>query len=65
LGELIPGLRNFTSPADLFITYVKHMVGDRIPDQYRGIRKIIDEEGIDPCDDRWCLLWCFSSAATW
>jgi hypothetical protein len=47
LGELIPGLRNFTSPADLFITYVKHMVGDRIPDQYRGIRRIIDEEGVD------------------
>jgi hypothetical protein len=23
------------------------MVGDRISDQYRGIRKIIDEEGVD------------------
>jgi len=26
---------------------VKHLVGDRIPDQYRGMRRIIDEEGID------------------
>jgi MGT family glycosyltransferase len=47
LGELIPGLRTFTSPIDLSNSYVKHMLGDRIPDQYRGMRKIIDEENVD------------------
>lgn len=47
LGELIPGLRTFTSPIDLSNSYVKHMLGDRIPDQYRGLRRIIDEENID------------------
>lgn len=47
LGELIPALRNFTSPVDLTITYVKHLVGDRIPDQYHGMRRIIDEEAVD------------------
>jgi MGT family glycosyltransferase len=47
LGELIPALRNFTSPLDLTFTYVKHLVADRIPDQYRGIRRIIDREGVD------------------
>lgn len=47
LGELVPALRTFTSPADLFIAYVKHLVGDRIPDQYRQMRRIIDEEGVD------------------
>jgi hypothetical protein len=46
LGELSPALRNFTSPVDLTITYVKHLVGDRIPDQYHGMR-IIDEEAVD------------------
>ncbi|MBB6145393.1 MGT family glycosyltransferase [Silvibacterium bohemicum] len=47
LGELIPGLRTFTSPIDLSNSYVKHMLGDRIPDQYRGLRKVIDEENVD------------------
>jgi UDP:flavonoid glycosyltransferase YjiC (YdhE family) len=47
LGELIPGLRTFTSPIDLSNSYVKHMLGDRIPDQYRGLRRIIDEEKVD------------------
>jgi UDP:flavonoid glycosyltransferase YjiC (YdhE family) len=47
LGDLIPGLRTFTSPIDLSNSYVKHMLGDRIPDQYHGIRKIIDEENVD------------------
>jgi UDP:flavonoid glycosyltransferase YjiC (YdhE family) len=47
VGELIPQLRNFTSPAELFIAYVKHMLGDRIPDQYREVRRIIDEEDVD------------------
>jgi hypothetical protein len=47
LGELIPALRSFTSPRGLTLTYVKHLVGDRIPDQYRGMRRIIDEEGVD------------------
>jgi UDP:flavonoid glycosyltransferase YjiC (YdhE family) len=47
LGELIPGLRTFTSPIDLSNSYVKHMLGDRIPDQYRGLRRIIEEENVD------------------
>lgn len=47
LGELIPGLRTFTSPIDLGNNYVKHMFGDRIPDQYRGLRKIIDDENVE------------------
>jgi len=47
LGELIPELRKATSPEDLFIAYVKHMVGDRIPDQYHGVRSILDEENVD------------------
>jgi MGT family glycosyltransferase len=47
LGELIPGLRTFTSPVDLSNSYVKHMLGDRIADQYHGIRKIIDQENVD------------------
>jgi len=47
LGELIPGLRTSTSPIDLSNSYVKHMLGDRIPDQYHGLRRIIDEENVD------------------
>lgn len=47
LGELIPGLRTFTSPIELSNSYVKHMLGDRIQDQYLGLRKIIDEENVD------------------
>jgi MGT family glycosyltransferase len=47
LGELIPGLRTFTSPIDLSNSYVQHMLGDRIPDQYRGLHKIINEENVD------------------
>ncbi|ADV84698.1 glycosyltransferase [Terriglobus saanensis] len=47
LGELIPSLRTATSPLDQSLLSVKHLLGDRIPDQYRGLLKILDEEKID------------------
>jgi MGT family glycosyltransferase len=47
LGDLIPEAKTATSAIDLFNIYEKHMLGDRIPDQYRGVRQIIDEENID------------------
>jgi hypothetical protein len=47
LGELIPALRSFAFPRDFTLTYVKHLVGDHISDQYRGMKRIIDEETVD------------------
>jgi hypothetical protein len=43
LGELVPQLRTAASRAELTITYRKYVLGDRIPDQYRGLRRIIEE----------------------
>src|SRR3984893_8990140 len=47
LGELVPQLRTAASRAELTITYRKYVLGDRIPDQYRGLRRILEEEDID------------------
>jgi hypothetical protein len=47
LGELIPQLRTAVSPIEQANCYVKHMFGDRIPDQDRGLRQIIGEGSID------------------
>ena len=47
LGELVPQLRTAAPGAELTITYRKYVLGDRIPDQYRGLRRILEEEDID------------------
>ena len=39
LGELVPQLRTAAPGAELTITYRKYVLGDRIPDQYRGLRR--------------------------
>lgn len=46
LGELIPELRT-AQPADQTLIYLKHLFGDRIPDQYRGLEQTIAEKEID------------------
>lgn len=47
LGELIPGVRTAVSHIDLYNIYAKRLLGDCIPDQYRGVRQILDNEDID------------------
>lgn len=47
LGELIPELQQAVSPIDQANYYVKHLFGDRIPDQLRGVREVISQEHID------------------
>lgn len=47
LGELIPQLRTATSPIEQMNAYAKHMFGDRIPDQYRGLLQILEQHTID------------------
>ena len=47
LGELISESRPAASHIDLYNIYAKRMLGDRIPDQYRGLRQINDDENVD------------------
>jgi MGT family glycosyltransferase len=47
LGELIPELRTAASPMEQTIIYIKHVLGDRIADQYRGLQQMIAEKDID------------------
>ncbi len=47
LSEIIPELAAAKDNIDQLSCYVKHLFGDRIPDQYRGIREIIQSESID------------------
>jgi MGT family glycosyltransferase len=47
LGQLIPELRIATSPADQTNRYVRRLFGDRIPDQYNGLCRIIEEHAVD------------------
>jgi hypothetical protein len=52
LGELIPEARTATSHIDLYDIYAKRMFGDRIPDQYRGIRYGVVLNPSPPTDHR-------------
>lgn len=47
LGEVIPQLRTATSRIEQVNSYVKHLYGDRIPDQYRGLLQILEQHTID------------------
>lgn len=47
LGELVPELRSAASPVDQAAIYIKHVLGDRIVDQYRGLQHVIAEKDID------------------
>ncbi|HWZ59277.1 MAG TPA: nucleotide disphospho-sugar-binding domain-containing protein [Gemmatimonadaceae bacterium] len=47
LGELIPGLQSAAPGTDQAIHYIKHVFGDRIPDQDRGLRQILSEQHVD------------------
>jgi MGT family glycosyltransferase len=47
MGEVVPELRTATPGTDQANVYVKHLFGDRIPDQDRGLRQIIHEQNID------------------
>src|SRR5262245_5550597 len=47
LGELIPELRSAASPIDQAIIYAKHVFGDRIVDQYRGLQQLIATKRIN------------------
>jgi hypothetical protein len=47
MGEVVPELRTATPGTDQANVYVKHLFGDRIPDQDLGLRQIIREEDID------------------
>jgi MGT family glycosyltransferase len=47
MGEVVPELRIATPGTDQANVYVKHLFGDRIPDQDLGLRQIIREQNID------------------
>jgi MGT family glycosyltransferase len=47
MGEVVPELRTAAPGNDQANVYVKHLFGDRIPDQDRGLRQIINEQNID------------------
>lgn len=47
LGELIPELRMARSATDQINCYLTYMFGDRIPDQYRGLCQIIEDQTVD------------------
>jgi UDP:flavonoid glycosyltransferase YjiC (YdhE family) len=47
MGEVVPELRTADSGTDQANIYVKHLFGDRIPDQDRGLRQIISEQKIE------------------
>src|SRR5260370_41766331 len=47
MGEVVPELRTAAPGNDQANVYVKRLFGDRIPDQDRGLRQIINEQNID------------------
>ena len=47
LDEAFPERKNFKPGPDLFAYDVKHIFGKTIPDQYRGMQQIMDENEID------------------
>jgi MGT family glycosyltransferase len=47
MGEVVPELRTATPGTDQANIYVKHLFGDRIPDQDLGLRQIISDQNID------------------
>jgi MGT family glycosyltransferase len=47
LGDLVPELRTASPGPDMSNVYIKHVFGDRIPDQDRGLRRIVHEYDID------------------
>jgi UDP:flavonoid glycosyltransferase YjiC (YdhE family) len=47
MSEVVPELRTATPGTDQANVYVKHLFGDRIPDQDLGLRQIISEQSID------------------
>jgi hypothetical protein len=47
MGEVVPELRTAAPGTDQANVYIKHLFGERIPDQDVGLRQIIGEQNIE------------------